>query len=214
VGHLLQGRFKAILVDRDANLLEVSCYVELNPVRAAMVAGLADWPWSSNHGHIGLVKVPVWLGVRGLHGCLFGHGVQTVANTRHAARKCAQWVAAGRDGRLWDDSLNRQVFLGHSAFVERIEALMAPTSKIARAIPTRQRGSPKVLADSLRECATREEALWMAHTRSGLRMTALAAELGLSVARVSQLIAKAKASAALAEACRTLGKFGAGFSSV
>ena len=37
VGHLPQGRFKAILVDRDAYLLEVCRYVELNPVRAGMV---------------------------------------------------------------------------------------------------------------------------------------------------------------------------------
>ena len=37
VGHLFQGRFKAILVDRDAYLLEVCRYVDLNPVRARMV---------------------------------------------------------------------------------------------------------------------------------------------------------------------------------
>ena len=47
VGHLFQGRFKAILVDRDAYLLEVCRYVELNPVRADMVAEPAAWPWSS-----------------------------------------------------------------------------------------------------------------------------------------------------------------------
>jgi len=42
VGHLFQGRFKAILVDRDAYLLEVCRYVELNPVRSRMVAGPGD----------------------------------------------------------------------------------------------------------------------------------------------------------------------------
>src|SRR5574337_400225 len=47
VGHLFQGRFKAVLVDRDAYLLEVCRYVDLNPVRAALVADPADWPWSS-----------------------------------------------------------------------------------------------------------------------------------------------------------------------
>jgi putative transposase len=44
VGHLFQGRFKAILVDRDAYLLELSRYVVLNPVRAGMVDHPADWP--------------------------------------------------------------------------------------------------------------------------------------------------------------------------
>ncbi len=37
VGHLFQGRFKAILVEQDAYLLELARYVVLNPVRAGMV---------------------------------------------------------------------------------------------------------------------------------------------------------------------------------
>jgi hypothetical protein len=41
---LFQGRFKAVLVDRDSYLLEVCRYVELNPVRAALAAEPADWP--------------------------------------------------------------------------------------------------------------------------------------------------------------------------
>ncbi|MDO8369425.1 MAG: transposase [Candidatus Nitrotoga sp.] len=47
VGHLFQGRFKAILVDSDAYLLELTRYVVLNPVRAGMVKKPADWKWSS-----------------------------------------------------------------------------------------------------------------------------------------------------------------------
>jgi putative transposase len=190
VGHLLQGRFKAILVDRDAYLLEVCRYVELNPVRAALVAAPADWPWSSYRSHVGLAEGLAWLDTVGLHGYLLGHDAQTPADSRRAGRQYAQWVAAGREVRLWDDALNRQVFLGDDDFVERMQALMAPASKTAQTIPLRQRGAPKGLSDWLRECGSREEALWMAHTRSGLRMTALAAELGLSVVRVSQLIAK------------------------
>ena len=192
VGHLLQGRFKAILVDRDAYLLEVCRYVELNPVRAALVDDPADWRWSSYRSHVGLAQGLAWLDTPGLHGYLLGHDVRTPADSRRAARQYAQLVAAGRDVRLWDDALNRQVFLGDDAFVERMQALMAPASKTAQTIPLRQRGAPKGLSDWMRECSSREEALWMAHTRSGLRMTALAAELGLSVVRVSQLIAKAE----------------------
>ncbi len=95
--------------------------------------------------------------------------------------------------RLWDEALNRQVFLGDNAFVERIQALLTPATKAGQTIPMCQRGAPKRLADWLRECGGRDEALWIAHTRSGLRMTAMAAELGLSVARVSQLIARVEA---------------------
>jgi REP element-mobilizing transposase RayT len=47
VGHVLQGRYKAILVEADAYLLELARYIVLNPVRAGMVRGAGDWPWSS-----------------------------------------------------------------------------------------------------------------------------------------------------------------------
>ena len=47
VGHVFQGRFKAILVDEDNYLLELARYVVLNPVRAGVVQQATDWPWSS-----------------------------------------------------------------------------------------------------------------------------------------------------------------------
>ena len=53
VGHLFQGRFKAILVDREAYLLEVCRYVDLNPVRARMVPKPGAWAWSSYRAHLG-----------------------------------------------------------------------------------------------------------------------------------------------------------------
>ncbi len=46
-GHLFQGRYKAILVERDRYLLELSCYMHLNPVRAGLVKRPEDYPYSS-----------------------------------------------------------------------------------------------------------------------------------------------------------------------
>ena len=193
VGHLFQGRFKAILVDRDAYLLEVCRYVELNPVRAAMVPDPADWPWSSYRSHVGLAASPGWLDSAGLLTSLVGLDARTPAEGRRAAHRYARLVAEGRDVRLWDQALSHQVFLGDDAFVARMQALMAPAQTAAPAIPMRQRAVPKSLSDWLRDCGNRDEALWLAYTRSGLRMSAMADELGLSVARVSQLIAKVEA---------------------
>lgn len=61
VGHVFQGRYKAILVERDAYLLELARYVVLNPVRAGMVDGPQDWPWSSFAAMCGQAPVPEWL---------------------------------------------------------------------------------------------------------------------------------------------------------
>ena len=46
-GTLWEGRYKSTLVDTDTYLITVYRYIELNPVRAGMVAGPKDYPWSS-----------------------------------------------------------------------------------------------------------------------------------------------------------------------
>jgi hypothetical protein len=60
-GHLFQARFKAVLVEKEAHLLELSRYVVLNPVRAKMVESPKDWIWSSYRSMIGLESVPSFL---------------------------------------------------------------------------------------------------------------------------------------------------------
>jgi putative transposase len=61
VGHLFQGRFKSILVEKDAHLLELCRYVVLNPVRAGIVRTAKGWPWSSYRATAGLTEAPEWL---------------------------------------------------------------------------------------------------------------------------------------------------------
>jgi len=52
VGHLFQGRYKAILCDKDAYLLSLVKYIHLNPVRAKIVKTLKDYPWSSHRHYV------------------------------------------------------------------------------------------------------------------------------------------------------------------
>jgi len=59
-GHVFQGRYKAILIDADAYLLELVRYVHLNPVRAGASTTVGSWPWSGHRAYLGLETVP-WL---------------------------------------------------------------------------------------------------------------------------------------------------------
>jgi len=61
VGHVFQGRYKAILVEKDSYLLELSRYIVLNPLRARMVKDVADWEWSSYPAMINPEIAPDWL---------------------------------------------------------------------------------------------------------------------------------------------------------
>jgi len=58
VGHLFQGRFKGILIQKESHYLEVCRYVVLNPVRAKAVKHPREWPWSSYRATGGLAPVP------------------------------------------------------------------------------------------------------------------------------------------------------------
>jgi putative transposase len=61
VGHLFQGRFKGILVERDSYLLELARYVVLNPVGVGMVRQPQEWPWSSYRATVGEIPAPPFL---------------------------------------------------------------------------------------------------------------------------------------------------------
>jgi putative transposase len=91
VGHVLQGRYKAILVDRDAYLLELCRYVVLNPVRARLVEDPAEWPWSSYAATAGEAPVPEWLAADAVLGLLQSDGVA-------ARRSYVRFVAQGIGG--------------------------------------------------------------------------------------------------------------------
>jgi putative transposase len=193
VGHVFQGRFKAILVDHDNYFLDLCRYVELNPVRARMVARAADWLWSSYLAHTGEAPTPEWLDTAGLHGHLLGHAVRNAADAQRAAQHYAALVARAPDLQLWPEGLRQQIFLGDAQFVERMQALMATPRVDDRDIPKPQRRPAKPLSDWLAQAASREEGLYLAHVQGGLSMTEIAQGLGLSVSRVSRLIARVEA---------------------
>ena len=60
IGHLFQGRYKAILVDANSYLLELVRYIHLNPVRAGIVTDPVDYAWSSHRCYLGMETLP-WL---------------------------------------------------------------------------------------------------------------------------------------------------------
>lgn len=188
VGHLFQGRFKGILVDRDAYLLEVCRYVDLNPVRAGMVAEAAQWPWSSYCAHVGLAVVPPWLDSAAVHGYLLGRDAISGRDRALAAKRYATLVERGKDVRLWDDALKAQIFLGDEAFITRMQSLLAPEQAEASNIPSIQRRPRPMELPSYFATHPRNEAIVLAHAEGGYTMSSIAREIGLSVGRVSRIV--------------------------
>ena len=189
VGHLFQGRFKGILVDRDAYLLEVCRYVDLNPVRARMVRDPGKWRWSSYGAHIGVKMTPDWLDTAAVHGYLLGREAKTAADKRKAGLRYAAHVAAGKDVKLWDDALAQQIYLGSQDFVERMQALVDPARAAAKDIPKRQRRAmAEPIQHYLDRARERDAGIYAAATEGHHSLTDIAKVVELSITRVSRIV--------------------------
>ena len=111
VGHVFQGRYKSILVERQSYLLELSRYVVLNPVRASMVRTPQEWPWSSYRGTAG-VSEP--------HECLTAEWILSHFSRRksEACQRYRKFVLEGRGISAPWEQLKHQIYLGSDQFVE------------------------------------------------------------------------------------------------
>ena len=109
-GHLFQGRYGAVLVQKETHLLEVSRYVALNPVRAGLCRTPEEWEWSSHRATVGLADRPAFLTVDWLLGLM--SPIRGAALDRYRT-----FVAEGLPGA---ESLRpRSGYLGSDEFVQR-----------------------------------------------------------------------------------------------
>jgi len=190
-GHLFQGRFKGILVDKDAYLLELTRYVVLNPVRAGMVLEPADWPWSSYRAMVGMVDQLAWLETDAL---LAQFGDQVVEARERYARyaRYARFVAEGlRAASPWDH-LKGQIYLGDEEFVKRMQA-NTETVRTDVNIPKRQRRPPAPSLDHLvRQYPDRnhDHAILAAYRTGHYSYQEIGAYFGLHFTTIGQIVRK------------------------
>ena len=180
-GHVLQGRYKAILVQKEVYLLEVARYIVLNPVRANMVHSPDAWPWSSYHILALSHCPPPW------HAC--DYLLSQFGSTRAAAVEAyRRFVLAGygQDSPL--RATRYRVLLGDDAFVARHQELqlsndLTETARIERAavaLPLAAYGA---------KYGDRNEAMARAYRAGVFTMPQIAAAFGVSTRTVSRAIA-------------------------
>ncbi|HWQ94930.1 MAG TPA: addiction module toxin RelE, partial [Gammaproteobacteria bacterium] len=181
VGHLFQGRFKAILVDRDAYLLELSRYVVLNPVRAGRVKKLGAWPWSSYRASVGLEPAAPWLAVDGL--------LEQFAKRRSLAQqRYAQFVREGIKAASPWSNLKGQVFLGDEQFVQRMQAHHQSGKDDVQIPRAQRRPPPPTLAEIERHAHDRNAAIIAAYATGAYSYQQLSAHFGIHFTTVGRVV--------------------------
>jgi putative transposase len=182
VGHLFQGRYKSILVDKDAYLLELCRYIVLNPIRAKMVNSPAEWLWSSWHCMVGTQSSPDWLATDAL--LKYFDKKRTVAIYDYI-----HFVEEGINKTIWDD-LQHQIFLGDDEFVEKHQLMQEKLEGDLSEIPFKQRSvTPLSLKYYDLHSTTRNEAIVKAYQSSGYTMKEIGNYFKIHYSVVSRIIA-------------------------
>ncbi|MES2756136.1 MAG: transposase [Pseudomonadota bacterium] len=179
VGHVFQGRYHAVLVQKDSHLLELARYIILNPLRAGMVERHDEWRWSSYHAMFDRACAPDWLATEWLLG-QFGPADRSV----EAYRK---FVAAGVGAESPLRRTRYRLVLGDDDFAaqhreHRDRTAFVAVSKVQRRIAALT--LPQYEADF----APREAAMARAYRSTAFTMAEIGAHFGVSSKTVSRAV--------------------------
>ncbi len=180
-GHLFQGRYKAILVDQDNYLLELSRYIVLNPVKAGMVKKVEDWKWSSYNAMTGVTPTADWLQTDFLL-------AQFSKQRKTAIRKYREFVREGlTKGPIWDH-LNNQIYLGDEAFIKQVQKHLDKKKRDLQIPKVQKRPLIKALRDYEKMAKTRDEAIKAAYASGGYSYQELGAYFGLHFTWIGKIV--------------------------
>jgi len=112
-GHLFQGRFHSVVVENDAYMMQLSCYIHRNPLRAGLVNRLADYNWSSYKTYAHKKPGYDWLSTQ-----LILDQFKGVKDRQRAYRGRVRRYA-GEEKRLWED-FRHGCIIGTQQFVEDV----------------------------------------------------------------------------------------------
>lgn len=183
VGHVFQGRYKSILVDGDAYLLELSRYIVLNPVRAQMVRVAKDWRWSSYCAMVGVVPCPDWMDREWLLSC-FARRQST------AIEAYKKFVVEGKNQPSpWED-LKNQVFLGDDQFVDRMLSLVDAEKSLNEIPKAQRRPKGKSLEEYSQTTSSRNEAIVIAYRSGNYTLAEIGEYFGLHYSTVGGIVKK------------------------
>lgn len=182
VGHLLQGRYQSILVDKENYLLELSRYIVLNPVRAGIVKNPKDYRWSSYQGTIGDQKIPG----------LFSDWIlsQFAKEKRKASIQYQTFVLSGIKEASPLEEVKGQLYLGKDTFIDQIGHLLRGKDRL-KEIPRKQRYITRL---PLREVLKyqnknqRDHAVYIAHLQYAYSLKEIAEYLGIHYTTVSRAV--------------------------
>jgi putative transposase len=181
-GHVFEGRFRSLVIQRDSYLMRAARYVVRNPVRAGLVAHAGAWPWSSYRATAGLEPVPRWLHVDWILGAFQARSLP------EARQRFIKYVNAPVESAR-PVPLNA-VALGTRRFGKRLLDVLGadqPERPVPRIVRTLSRPTLSELFDGGRAVGVcRDRLIYRARTEHGYRFADIARYLGIDRSTASK----------------------------
>jgi REP element-mobilizing transposase RayT len=183
VGHVFQGRFKGMIVEKDNYLLELSRYIVLNPVRAKLVVSAADWFWSSYNATINQLTKPSWLASDYVLS-LFGQ------NSINSIKKYQKFVYEGMHVNApWDD-LKNQIYLGSDDFVDEVQKKIEQGKKLTYIPQSHYMPVKHLINEFAKKSYNRNECIRLAYATGQFSLAEIGEYFGLHYSWVSRIVKK------------------------
>ena len=186
VGHVFQGRFKAILVDKENYLLELCRYIVLNPVRGGIETSPGKYKWSSYGATAGTARSASFLTTDWILS-QFEHRRSQAENSYKS------FVKDGvKKGSPWEN-LRGQILLGDDKFVLRLEPYLKQVQEV-REVPRGQRFVERPSLGELfkgtvgKSKQKRNRLIRNAHLRYGYTLVEIGRVLGLHYSTISKVV--------------------------
>ena len=182
-GRVFQGRFKAVVVEREPFLLDLCRYIVLNPLRLKAVKNISRYRWSSYRATAGEVQAPAWLKTD----WVLSHFGRSSAV---AQRKYAEFVDAGVSLPSPLTRVKSQVLLGSAAFVKKLKQRLLNKAENKRDKKTPRRPALNSLfpLKVRKDKSLRNEAIKQAYQAYGYTMAAIADAAQIHFSTVSKVV--------------------------
>ena len=184
VGHVFQGRYKAINVQKETYLLELARYIVLNPVRARMVRSARDWRWSSYRATAGFIETEKWLTVNWILASFSRKKIEAVKMYR-------AFVSEGRNQPKPWEALTNQIYLGDEEFVNEMQDKISAETNLSEIPSSQKRRVAKSLEYYEKKYSDRDVAIYKAYGSGAYSMKTIGDYFELHYSWVSRII-KAK----------------------
>lgn len=186
-GHIFQGRFKAVILEKELYLKEICRYAVLLASRQSVAKNINTFKWSSYRATAGVVEPPAFLHTDWILS-------QFAKRPKIAQQKYKDYIKEGRKAENPLDSVKGQILLGSQEFIEQMTVSFLTKGRRKEDVPKWQRHIKRPPIEEVfkgidsKSDKQRNKKIKEAHAKYGYTLKDIGKALGMHYTSISRII--------------------------